>query len=67
MPASGMRDNTGALYNGASVGYCWSTTYRPGGSSVSFSAYILSFYDSNVNAAYSSTDSAYGLSVRCVK
>ena len=63
MPATGMRSNDGiTLFNGASVGYCWSSTYADD----TMGAYILSFY-STVNAGLGYTDMAYGISVRCVK
>ena len=63
MPATGMRNSNGELFNGGSVGYCWSSTYYD---PLRYSAYNLSFY-STVNAGDTPSDNAYGISVRCVK
>jgi len=62
MPATGMRDRDGTLFNGAKVSYCWSSTYLGG----AMGASIGSFYGI-VNAGNDPTNNAYGLNVRCVK
>ena len=67
MPATGMRSNDGTLYNGAKLGYCWSSTYGMDTITYPNGAYNLSFSFSNVNAAYGVSDNVYGFSVRCVK
>ena len=63
-PAVGCRNNdSGALNNVGSSGYCWSASPHPSGSS---HAYYLRFSNGNVYPAGSKFRS-YGYSVRCVQ